>query len=801
MGESTAFTGLTDRPGAPGAGRAVARRQRPWWRRYLLVGLVIMAVAPTLPETVRQCLYGAVGASALATLIIGARWHRPTFPRPWRLFTAGVAVSLAAVLWWAVEMILRGQIGFPSPGDILFVSAYPLITVALATWVRRDRSRPGYESVVDAALVVSGLFALSWTFVMAPMVAQWSVIGSRVVMYLVYTGADLLIVAMAVRLIFSARIRTPSYLLMVMAAFTMLVADCVYYILTAHHNGALGSSLAAPLYILTYLFLGAAALHPSMAWSTGMIERSQPIASPLRMALYALLSLVAPAASIGIVVVRGAGSPSGALVMPMVFAATTAVLLVVRLGLLARVAHRRAADLDSHALALSAALREQQALREELTHRALHDSLTGLGNRALLHERLKAVTGRHALVLLDLDGFKDVNDTYGHPVGDVLLVEVAQRLRSAVTDGVLVRLGGDEFALVLDGVGPAGVQAVAEAMVETLREPFVAGDRETALTGSVGVLLTDGPLPEGEALRRADLALYAAKEAGKNRVEWYDPALAVERDRRTRLVADLRRALADEEFTVHYQPVVELATGTITSVEALVRWMPPGRPPVSPAEFIPTAEESGLINQLGAWVLCRALRDARSWYEQYGVSVGVNVSARQLGEPGLAEMILGELAAQRLPGSALVVELTESILIADGGAESVAVLEILDRLRAHGVRIAVDDFGTGYSSMAYLRTLPVDILKIDRAFVQESAGGTDPAAFLRAMVQMGRSLRLRTIAEAVETPAQATRLRQVHCTLAQGYYFSRPIAAEELDALLARTGGRFDVAATAAAAA
>nr|WP_240942138.1 bifunctional diguanylate cyclase/phosphodiesterase [Planosporangium thailandense] len=485
--------------------------------------------------------------------------------------------------------------------------------------------------------------------------------------------------------------------------------------------------------------------------------------------------------------------------MPLVFTATTAVLLVVRLWLLARVAHRRAAELDAHAVALRSSLDEQQTLRDELTYRALHDSLTGLGNRDLLRERIERVTGRHGLVLLDLDGFKDVNDTDGHPIGDALLVEVAERLRSAVPDGVLVRLGGDEFAALLDGADVARTRTVADAMIDVLRPPFLAGERETELTASAGMLVADGPLAEGEALRRADLALYAAKDAGKNQVTVYAPELAAARDRRIRLIADLRRALANEEFTVHYQPVVELDTGRVTAVEALVRWTPPGQPPIPPMDFIPAAEESGLIGQLGTWVLRRSLRDVGDWYERYGISVTVNVSGRQLREPGIADLILAELAANRLPGSALVVEITETVLVAETGPEEAAARAILERLREHGVRIAVDDFGTGYSSLAYLRTLPVDILKIDRAFVQESGGEADPVAFLRAMVQMARSLHLSTVAEAVETPAQATRLRQLHCPLAQGYHFSRPVPADELDALLSTGEGRIDVDSSLAA--
>jgi EAL domain-containing protein (putative c-di-GMP-specific phosphodiesterase class I) len=337
---------------------------------------------------------------------------------------------------------------------------------------------------------------------------------------------------------------------------------------------------------------------------------------------------------------------------------------------------------------------------------------------------------------------------------------------------------------------------VADAMVDVLRAPFITGDRQSDLTASAGVLVTDRPLAAGEALRCADLALYAAKDAGKNQVAMYTPELAAERDQRTRLIADLRRALAAEEFTVHYQPVVELTTGRVAAVEALVRWTPPGLPPIPPMEFIPVAEECGLIGALGAWVLRRALRDVRDWHERYGISVTVNVSARQLREPGIVDLILGELAASRLPGKALVVEITETVLVAETGPEATAVRERLDRLRAHGVRIAIDDFGTGYSSLAYLRTLPVDILKIDRVFVQESGGDADPEAFLRAMVEMARSLHLVTVAEAVETSAQAARLREQRCPLAQGYHFSRPIPAGELDALLSSSGGRIDVEST-----
>ncbi|WP_130512486.1 putative bifunctional diguanylate cyclase/phosphodiesterase [Krasilnikovia cinnamomea] len=451
-------------------------------------------------------------------------------------------------------------------------------------------------------------------------------------------------------------------------------------------------------------------------------------------------------------------------------------------------------ELDSQAVELNAALHEQQELRAELTARALRDDLTGLGSRNLLRDRLDAVTGAHALLLLDLDGFQDVNDLYGHAVGDTLLIAVAERLRQAVGDGLLVRLGGDEFAVLLVGERAAASTDVAWALVEAVREPFQLGERESLVTASVGVLRAAGPAGTVEALRKADMALYAAKGAGKNRVEVYSDALAEARDRRMRLIADLRRALADETLEVHYQPVVDLVTGAVTAVEALVRW-PDGTRWIPPGEFIPIAEESGLIVPLGAWVLRRALADVRPWYEAYGIAVTVNVSGRQLREPDIADVVLDALEEQSLAGAALVVEITETVVVADVGAEAAAAREVLDRLRGEGVRVAVDDFGTGYSSLAYLRTLPVDVLKIDRAFVQDEDGRGDSTAFLQAIVQMARSLRLRTVAEAVETAAQADRLRDLLCPLAQGFLFARPMPAAELTALLARTGGRLESAA------
>jgi EAL domain-containing protein (putative c-di-GMP-specific phosphodiesterase class I) len=285
-------------------------------------------------------------------------------------------------------------------------------------------------------------------------------------------------------------------------------------------------------------------------------------------------------------------------------------------------------------------------------------------------------------------------------------------------------------------------------------------------------------------LRQADLALLAAQHAGGDQVEIYDVDLHADRQARTRLVSSLHRAVANEEFTVHYQPIVELSTGRIVAAEALLRWAPDGVP-VSPAEFVPVAEQSGTIVPIGGWVIEEVCRSLRDWFPAYGISVAINVSARQLRRPDFAETVLASLRAYDLPGEALIVEITETALIT-AVADLPTVTAHLHVLREHGVRIAIDDFGTGYSSLAYLRQLPVDILKMDGSFTTHQVHNDGPRdrAFIRAIVELAASLGLRTVAEAVETEQQAERLRALHCDLAQGFHFARPVPAAEFGQVL-----------------
>jgi diguanylate cyclase (GGDEF)-like protein len=470
----------------------------------------------------------------------------------------------------------------------------------------------------------------------------------------------------------------------------------------------------------------------------------------------------------GLQAITGGGDRSALLVeavVPTLLGVFVSALMVIRLGMVAAVAHGKAAELE--------------ALRDRLAHRATHDPLTGLGNRALLTENLAGRPGRSTLLLIDLDGFKDVNDTHGHPAGDALLIEVAARLKDAAGFALVARLGGDEFAVMLPTTDRATADEAARRMVARIAEPYSFPHWHASVTASVGMLAIDGPVDPSEALRDADLALYEAKSAGKNRVVRFRPELRAARAVHTRVTAGLRDAIDRDELEIHYQPIVELATGRITAVEALLRWTPAGGEPVPPGVFIPIAEETGLIVPLGAWVLDRACAEARTWHDRYGVALTVNVSGRQLADPDLADAMLAVLASHGLPGTALIMEITESVLL--GSDRVPAALEVLRRA---GVRVAVDDFGTGYSSLSYLRRLPVDILKLDRSLTLASRSAEDEV-ITRAVLDLGEGLRLPTVAEGVESAEQAETLRAMGCPLAQGYHFARPAPAARIDALLA----------------
>ena len=437
---------------------------------------------------------------------------------------------------------------------------------------------------------------------------------------------------------------------------------------------------------------------------------------------------------------------------------------------------------------------ERRALEDRLKHQALHDPLTGLPNRSLFLDRLghaldrtKRRKGRLAAVLfMDLNGFKKVNDSLGHEVGDVLLTEVARRLGCILRpEDALARFGGDEFVLLIEDVGnPAGAVQVAERISQELRRPFRLERRELYVAASIGISLGEARThdPEG-LLREADTAMYRAKEVGGTYCV-FNPAMHERVVERLELENDLRRAIERGEFVVHYQPIVRLDDWTVWGVEALVRWENPERGLLNPDEFVPVAEESGLVVLMGMAVMEEACRMAKGWQEGHprmpALMVSVNLSARQLARPDLAEAVGEILKRVGLEGNCLTLDVTETVYVKALEGNTAA----LDRLRALGVKVSIDDFGTGYSSLAYLKRLPANALKIDKAFVRGLGEDAEDTAIVRTIIELAHTLGMEVVAEGVEEWSQAALLAEMGCDMAQGYRFSRPLPPEQVTGYL-----------------
>jgi diguanylate cyclase (GGDEF)-like protein len=436
---------------------------------------------------------------------------------------------------------------------------------------------------------------------------------------------------------------------------------------------------------------------------------------------------------------------------------------------------------------------EQKRLEQELAHQAFHDALTDLANQTLFRDRVgHALTraerrGEHLAVLfIDLDNFKTVNDSLGHTAGDDLLTRVAERLQACLrpTD-TGARLGGDEFAILLEDIADEDEAVImADKILEALMVPFAVGGRDVVTTASIGIAFDRRDIDTDQLLRNADLAMYSAKRKGKGRCETYETDLHAAAVDRLEIEGDLRQVLDRGELAVHYQPIVVLTSGEIVGVEALVRWEHPERGSLSPVDFIPLAEETGLVGELGRQVLTKACRDARRWQIAFPsdppLSVSVNVSPRQLQDDALLGHVTEALEAAGLAPSDLILEVTEGAMMHD--VET--TIRRLHALKDLGVRLAVDDFGTGYSSLSYLQRFPVDLLKIDRAFVSVLENQADDSSLANAIISLAKTMHLSVVAEGVETAAQARALRAYGCERVQGFFFARPVAAADLERLL-----------------
>ncbi|HLX78590.1 MAG TPA: EAL domain-containing protein, partial [Acidimicrobiales bacterium] len=518
-------------------------------------------------------------------------------------------------------------------------------------------------------------------------------------------------------------------------------------------------------WLVYYLTVGACALHPSMRSLTIAAPVGRPLRSRTRLGLLSVATFVGPAL---LVIEAAIGRPVDAL--PIALASFCVISLVI--------------------FRLAAVMGDQEVAQEQIRHQAFHDPLTGLANRALTIDRIGQMLARSrrshlpcAVMFLDLDDFKDINDTLGHQTGDELLVAVGERLVGALRGVDTVgRLGGDEFVLLIDGEAlSVGVEVISDRILDVLRVPFEIGESfPLSVSASIGTAMGEEATP-GELLRDADIALYRAKAAGKNCAVEFQRSMQTAVDDHRYLDLDLHRALAENQFYLLYQPTIDLQTNAFTGVEALLRWRHPDRGVVHPDDFIPALEASGLIVSVGAWVLEEACRQGAHWQaEGHPISVSVNVSVRQLERARIFDDIQGALTTSGFKPTLLVLELAERTLM-----ENVdATIARLGLLRSPGVRIAIDDFGTGYSSIAYLRRFPIDVLKIDRSFVSGLADSSESAVVVRTLVELGKALNIETVAQGIEEDDQRIRLQAERVDTGQGFLFSQPIDVAGVDQLL-----------------
>ena len=715
---------------------------------------------------------GAVGGSLMilaagtAAAVCIQQARRSSKPRFWWLFAAYCVLWTAGQLVWTfTEVVLGRTLPFPSLADVGFLGGACFGVLAAMSLPIRDHRVTKLRAALDGLLVVLSLFYVAWAFSLGRLVEADTGSGA-VVLGFAYPIVDALVLTIVVTLMsrIGVSLRLTTYLLLVGLA-SIGVADAAFAYQSVAGTYRTGTVIDLG-WICGFLLVAAGSLAPRPRPAQ---EEPRPTVTP-----YERTALLAPYVFCLPMLVTTAWllATTGELELPLMLIGFAAfVVMIARQVVLLLESERRA---------------------REMAHRAAFDGLTGLWNRDRFREELddalrRPATGT-AILFVDLDDFKDVNDSYGHSAGDDLLRAVADVVAGIIRvgDGA-ARLGGDEFAILLcDRPHTAEVVAVAERLAVAVRD-------EAVRTIGVGVGLSIGiaqQVPDSTAetlLRDADLAMYAAKRNGKNRYELYEPHMHAGVLERLDLNRQLEHALERGEFRLFFQPKFDLSTGAVVGAEALLRWEHPERGFVRPLEFIPAAEDSGLIVPIGTWVMEAACRLVSRLRAEELVSrefdLCVNVAPRQLQEARFVDGVARALASSRLPSHNLVVELTESSLIDDEHARS----RLVD-LKGLGVRIAVDDFGTGYSSLSYLHRFPVDILKIDRSFVSEVDRGMERQAMAKAIIVLADALHLTTVAEGIERESQAEQLRALGCQRGQGYLLAEPMGEHEFIRFLAELG-------------
>ncbi len=738
------------------------RRPLPPVVAWSCVGLAVL-LALTL-VALRNTDYVAIplvvaGFGTTGLILLGRSSNDPSTRLPWNLFAASCSVFIVG----AVLRQLLVDTPFASVADVWSLTGYGFVLSAFIAILRtRGVSRGGLHVLLDGLIVVIAAGAVALAVFTLP-TATYGNLSPFALLQGVYPVIDICILFVIVLVAWTSTERVTSYWFLTGATLATLTGDLGYA-----YIGTQGRTVGDPLQDLPFVFgfalLGAAALHPSMAALTEARERPIQAWSRSRLTLLVGALLLPP-----LVVVFASDSEATHWVGAMSGLAVALLLLFRAVG----------------------AVRGYVSSQEGLRFQATRDALTGLANRPHLVERVDALivrgetTGGHVdLLFLDIDGFKLVNDSWGHHVGDRVLVAAAERLLGITAPSdVIARIGGDEFVLARF-VGPGGGsdgQTLAADVIDAFRRPLTVSDTSLVTTVSVGMARSVFPATAEGLLRDADTAMYRAKDGGRNRCIVFDSTMRDSVRARVETELALRHALDRDQLILHYQPIVSIENGATRGFEALLRWAHPGKGMISPLDFIPVAEETGLIIEIGEWVVSEAVRQLASWRaagirpDGHDLFMAVNVSARQLQETALVEHVQAELLRHDVPAHLLVIELTESAMMAD--PQSSAVL--LNRLRDVGVLLAVDDFGTGYSSLSHLRRFPVTEVKIDRSFVSGIEQDSDDEEIVRAIVAMSFAMRMQVVAEGIETPGQRDLLHRLGVRLGQGWLFGRPVPAED----------------------
>ncbi len=747
------------------------RRGRPLGRPLVLVlGAALIAVFYLLPAAglgQALVLIAVAGAAVAATLRAGRR-AAGSARTCWLALAAALGLTAVTDASRSLAVALRHQpLAVPSWTDASFVLAVPCFAVAIGAVVLARRGADPIGDLLDALVVIVGGGGLLAAYALVPAAEHAPGSAAAHLVALAYPAADLVLLTLVVPVLVSHRVSVP--LLLIGAGFLALLTGDTVHTVVITHAAVAGSRAADGFWLAAFVLFTAAALDAS----DGELS---PDALPAghRMA-NGRWGLVAGALLTGPVLLLHRGTS----MLGIAVSSIVLTLVVLRLAHLNRRLTRASAD--------------AQLKNRQLRHQSMHDALTGLPNRALITSRIEWMLSRArrpgstcAALLVDLDGFKHVNDSRGHEAGDTLLKAVGRRLTGALREvDSIGRVGGDEFAVLIDEVElSCAPELVAARIIDVLRQPFELGpDGQTVtVTATVGVAVGTRE-QAGDLLRDADVALSQAKAAGRNCYELFAPEMETSVQRRYELELDLRPALADGQFELFYQPIYDLEELTLVGLEALLRWNHPRRGQLAPAEFIPVLEASGQIVDVGRWVLLESCRQMARWRATGAeMMVSVNVSPRQLDRDSLVDHVREALAVSGLEPSALTVEVTETALMRNVSETA----RRLHELKALGVQVAIDDFGTGYSSLAYLQQFPVDCLKIDQTFIDALSRSPESDALIHTLVQLGQDLGLRTLAEGVETAAQMARLRQENVNAVQGFLFARPMTVAAIDAELGR---------------